>query len=414
MTLWETDRAFLTDEFTSDPAATYRVLAREAPVYLSPSLNQWIVTGRAEVAEVLADPTRFSNYGWELARIAKFGARDQARLSALVRMCSTPVIVFSDPPEHTRLRNFVSRGFSPRIVESSRPWIRELATGLLAGLATRGHADLVAELSNPLPLQVIARLFGAPAADAGLFKQVSVARVRFQGSPVPQFEIARELNDLLVEFRHYLEALVAKLRAKPDGGLLSSLIPRADDVDGLSPDELFHTCVVFLSAGHETTSALINGTLLALLTDPAQLAAVRDDRSRLSAVVNEGLRWVTPVQRVLRIATQDCELGGRLIPAGAEVVAVLASANRDPAVFDDADAFRADRVRRPNFAFGQGIHTCVGAALGRTEASIAIDTLLDIHPNLAVEPGWTPRWMDSLSLRSLVELPVRSGQDGAA
>jgi pimeloyl-[acyl-carrier protein] synthase len=409
MTLDQTDATFLTAAFRSDPWATYRELSREWPVYFSTSLNQWIVTGRDAVAQVLADPGGFSNYGWELARIRRFSERDQARLGALERMCSTPVIVFSDPPEHTRLRGLVSRGFSPRIVDRSREWVVDLVADLVSSFSAGGSADLVRDLSNPLPVRVIARLFGAPTEDAELYKQVSTARVQFQGSPVPDFDIALKLNDLLIEFRSYLEALVARLAANPDDGLLSSLIPRTGDTDGLTPDELFHTCVVFLSAGHETTSALINGTLLALLTDKRQLSLLRADRSKITAVVNEGLRWVTPVQRVLRIATRDCELSGQRIPAGSQVVAVLASANHDAEVFSDPDAFRLERERRANFAFGQGIHTCIGAALGRAEASIVIDSLLDIGTEIAIPPGWTPRWVDSISLRSLTELPVVFG-----
>jgi cytochrome P450 len=409
MTLAQADAAFLTAEFRSDPWPTYRELARESPVYFSPSLNQWIVTGRETVAEVLADTDRFSNYGWELARIRRFSERDQARLGALVHMCSTPVIVFSDPPEHTRLRNLVSRGFSPRIVDRSREWMADLVADLMQDFSARGSADLVRDLSNPLPVQVIARLFGAPTEDTELYKQVSTARVQFQGSPVPDFGIALKLNELLVEFRSYLEALVARLAANPDGGLLSSLIPRSGDTDGLTPDELFHTCVVFLSAGHETTSALINGTLLALLTDKRNLSILRADRSKITAVVNEGLRWVTPVQRVLRIATRDCELSGQRIPAGSQVVAVLASANHDAEAFSDPDTFRPERERHANFAFGQGIHTCIGAALGRAEASIVIDSLLDIDTDITIPPGWTPQWVDSISLRSLTELPVVFG-----
>jgi cytochrome P450 len=115
------------------------------------------------------------------------------------------------------------------------------------------------------------------------------------------------------------------------------------------------------------------------------------------------------VQRVLRIATQDCELNGHKITAGSQVVAVLASANHDPAVFRDPDAFLADRERRANFAFGQGIHTCIGAALGRAEASMAIEALLDLGTDISIAPGWTPRWVDSISLRSLAELPVAFG-----
>jgi hypothetical protein len=413
MTLDQADAAFLTAAFRSDPWSTYRELARERPVYFSSSLNQWIVTGRDLVADVLADPGRFSSYGWELARIRRFSERDQGRLGALVRMCSTPVIVFSDPPEHDRLRNLVSRGFSPRIVDRSREWMADLVADLIASFSPGAAADLVRDLSNPLPVQVIAHLFGAPVEDAELYKQVSTARVQFQGSPVPDFDIALKLNDLLAEFRSYLEALVARLAVHPDGGLLSSLIRRTGDTDGLTPDELFHTCVVFLSAGHETTSALINGTLLALLTGPGQLEALRADRGKITAVVNEGLRWVTPVQRVLRIATRDCDLGGQRIPAGAQVVAVLASANHDPDVFSDPDNFRPDRERRANFAFGQGIHTCIGAALGRAEASIAIEALLDLGTDITLTPGWTPRWVDSISLRSLAELPVFFGPAAA-
>lgn len=409
MGLAEFDGAFLTEEFRADPTAVYRRIAGEAPVYRSDALGQWIVTGRQEVADVLAAPASFSNYGWELARIKKFSDRDQGQLGALIRMCSTPVIVFSDPPDHTRLKRLVSRGFSPRVVDASLEWMAELVGDLLERLPAVGEADLVAALSDPLPLQVIAKLFGAPPEDADLYKRVSSARVRFQGTPRPDFDAARELNALLVEYRSYLDALIARLVVDPDEGLLSSLIPREGDVEGLTPDELFHTCVVFLSAGHETTSALINGTLLGLLQDGERLSALCQDRSKMAAVINEGLRWVTPVQRVLRVATKDTEVAGVVIPAGSEVVAVLASANHDENLYTDPAEFRPDRDRRANFAFGQGIHTCIGAALARAEASIAIDALLDTGPALSLRSGWTPKYVDSMSLRSLTELPVVLG-----
>jgi cytochrome P450 len=400
------DEALLSIDFLDDPYPVYKRMRETAPVYRSEALSQWLVTGAEEIAEIMKSPERFSSFGWELARINRLPAEARDRLGPLVKLSSTPVIVFSDPPEHTRLRKFVNRTFSPASIDPSLDDIDSLASRLVDELVAGDGSEIVSQLAQPLPIQTVVRLFGAPVSDADIYKTLSRARMIFQGTRIPDLEAATRLNDLLIEFREYLFRLIDRLRKEPEPGLLSTLVEPDEDGDQLDDDELFHMCVVFLSAGHETTTALIGNTVMALLRHPDQLEILREDPSKAGAAVQESLRWIAPVQRILRIAAEDVEIGGRTIHAGDEVALILAAVNRDERKFPDPDRFDIERQRGNLLSFGRGIHVCVGASLARVEAAAAISALLEKAPGLRPQPGWAPEWSQSISIRSQVRLPV--------
>lgn len=405
----EIDEQILSPTFVRDPFPVYHRLRGSQPVYRSDALQQWLVTGRDEVMSILRDLDRFSNFGWELARIQRLTEDQRERLPNLTAMCSTPVIVFSDPPEHTRLRGFAAKTFTPRALTSSREWMEQISEELVDRMLEQARFDLVDGLAFPLPLRSIIELFGARAEDAERYKKLSRARLLFQGTPIPDFEIALHLEEQLVSFRRYLNDLCDKLRARPDGRLLSTLLEPNADGDQLDADEFFHMCVVFLSAGHETTTALISTTLLALLQDREQLRLVIEEPEKLNAAVQECLRWATPVQRILRIAREDVELSGQTIRKGDVVVLVLAAVNRDPSRFPEPDRFDLERSRAGHVAFGNGPHVCIGANLGRMEATTAIGALLRRAPDLRLEGNWEPDWAKSISVRTLNSLRAVRG-----
>jgi cytochrome P450 len=401
----ELDELLTSSALLENPYPIYSELRARAPVYRSEARGEVLISGYDEVMTALHATEDFSNYGWELARFLRLPKEVQEACPTLERTMRTPVLVFSDPPLHTRLRKLVNRSFTPRGMESSRGWIGDLCAELFDEMGEAPSVDFVSALAQPLPIRSIVGLFGGRPEDVTLYKDVSFARLLFQGTPIPDAEVASRLDSLLAEYRAYLEQLWARLRDEPDAGLLSSLVLADESGDRLSDDELFHACVVFLSAGHETTTSLLGNMILALLRYPDQFELLRADRTLIRPAVEEALRWITPVQRIHRIAARDVEFGGQLIRKGELVVLLLAAANRDPERFPDPDRFRVDRPSGSNVAFGHGIHFCVGAGLARMEASFALETLLERADGISGDEA-SARYARSINIRALETLPV--------
>ena len=316
-------------------------------------------------------------------------------------------MLFRDPPDHTRLRALVSRAFTPRVVEAMRPHIQEIVDGLLDRVEGARGMDVIEDLAYPLPVTVICEMLGVPTADQDVFKQWSADIARSLDAsilPAGSEVITRgqEAGDAL---REYFRSLIVVRRKSPQPDLLSALIAAEEQGDKLSEPELVATCVLLLIAGHETTVNLIGNGLLALLRHPAELRALADDPALIQTGVEELLRYDGPVQRTGRMTMADVEIGGRQIPKGSIVAAVIGAANRDPAHFADPD--RLDVARRENrhIAFGFGIHFCLGAPLARIEGQVAIGTLLHRMPALKLVSD-TPEWRESSVLRGLKTLPV--------
>ena len=384
-------------EFLADPYPTYHRLRTEDPVHQSP-LGFWVLTRYEDVAGMLRDP-RFAKEPMIAAVAARFGiAPATIGLSMLDR----------DPPDHTRLRGLVSKAFTPRVVEGLRPRVQEIVDGLIARAERAGGLDLIEEFAYPIPVNVICEMLGVPIEDHERFKGWSLDLARGLDSIMlpPDSEVAKRSGMARQGLAEYFRALIAERRASPRGDLLSGLIAAEEAGDTLSEAELLATCVLLLVAGHETTVNLIGNGMLALLRHPDQIRRLRENPALIGSAVEELLRYDGPVQRTARTADQDVAIRGITIPKGEIVMPFIGAADRDPAQFPDPDRLDIARADNRHVAFGMGIHFCLGAPLARIEGQIAINTLVQRLPKLALATA-KPEHRQSLTLRGLVALPVR-------
>jgi cytochrome P450 len=317
-----------------------------------------------------------------------------------------------DPPDHTRLRRLVSGAFSPRRIQDLRPRVQTIVDDLLddlAALGPDGPADLIAAFAFPLPFTVICELLGVPEPDRAPLGRGLTALLVPTTTPA-EYARAKEASDAVVAM---LGALVEAKRAAPGNDLVSGLISARDGDECLDSQELLSTIFQLIVAGHDTTASLIGNSVVALLTNPAQLAKLRSDPTRLTAAIEEFLRYDAPVPHsTFRYAIEPVELGGRTIPAGAQVIISLAAANRDAHRYTDHERFDIERAQARHLAFGHGIHHCLGAVLARMEGQLAIGSLLRRFPQLVLAvPRSDLHWGhgDGLVLRGLSELPVLPG-----
>ena len=309
-----------------------------------------------------------------------------------------------DPPDHTRLRRLVSGAFTPRAIAGLEPWIREVTVRLLADADGAAGFDLIDALAFPLPIAVICRLLGVPAEDQAQF--------RVWGHDVaatldPQTAAQAQTRAAELALTGYLQDLVRERRANPDGSILSALIAAEDEGDRLSSGEVVSTALLLLIAGFETTVNLIGNGTVALLNDPDGWNRLRQDPGLLPAAIEEMLRYDSPAQLTVRVATEDVEVGGRVIAAGRAVLVSIGGANRDPEVFEQPDEFRIDRPDPGrHLSFSLGAHHCLGASLARLESRIAFEELTRRYP--ALELADPPTRRSLLILRGFESVPVRA------
>jgi cytochrome P450 len=381
-----------------DPYPAYARLRAERPIFRTP-LGLWVLTRHADVAAVLRDP-RFGREGFEqhFAPNGGSGADTGGHRQSML---------FRDPPQHTRLRDAVSRAFTPRGVEAMRPRVQAHVDALLDRVTAAGRMDVVADLAEPLPRAVIGDLLGIPDTHRTALAEWSAAVARsLDALPIPDDRpLIAAGQAARRSLGGYVRELVTSRRAEPAADLLSTLIEAADQDGLLSESELVAMAVLLLVAGTETTVSLIATTIYALLRNPDALARLREAPWLLPAAVEEALRWECPVQRTWRIATADVDVAGHRVPAGALVVLLLGAANRDPDRFTDPDRFDLLRRNPGHLAFGAGVHMCLGAFLARLETQVAVGTALRRWPAVHLETD-RPTWRPTATLRSLETVPV--------
>ena len=386
----------LLPELHADPYPFYRRLREADPVHLS-ALGLWVLTRYDDCVTCLRDP-RFGRDGFELL-LAQFGEGSGERLPRSM--------LFRDPPDHTRLRSLVNRAFTPRVIEGMRSHIQGIVDRLLDRVQTRGEMDVIGDLAYPLPVTVICDMLGVPVTDHEQIKEWSSDIIRsLDAIGMPSDETIIERGRVGRKgIADYFRGLLPDRRRNSRADLLSSLIAVEEQGDRLTEGELLSTCVLLFIAGHETTVNLIGNGLLALLRHRDQLERLLADPGLLGTAVEELLRFDSPVQRTARIINAEVELGGKVLPKGAFVVAAIGAANRDPAHFADPDRLDVARADNRHIAFGFGIHFCLGAPLARVEGQIALQSLLRRMPRLRLT-GPEPEWRESSTLRGLKSLPV--------
>ena len=395
-----------TPEHRNDPYVLYRRM-REHAAFVHTDLEIHLAFGHAECWAALRNPALSSDE--RHSELMRRGAETDDRIAGL--MDQRPLLVFMDPPDHTRLRNLVAQGFTPRRVASIRDHIQAVTDELIDEIdaaAGDGPVDLVERLAYPLPVRVICGLLGVPASDHELFGAWSAALTKGVDPGVLRSEEDnRAMEVATVELNAYTADLLARLRRAPADNLLSDLAARSGVGvdDHLTDDELIDLVTLLLIAGHETTVNLIGNGVVALLDHPDEMQAWRDDPALGERAVDELLRFDSPLQMVQRTATEDVEIASSIIPAGHQIIVMLGAANRDPEVFPEPD--RLD-LRRANanrhVAFGGGIHHCLGAALARTEGEVAITSLL--RRFATVEAAGEAPIRSTFNLRGREHLPL--------
>ena len=382
----------------ADPYPAFARARAQAPVQWHEDMGLWLAFGHAEANAVLRD-RRLGRIWTDRAPAERFGSFNLIHRNAILEM---------EPPEHTRLRRLISSAFARGHVERLRPWVEDLARTLVDELVERSGGvepvDLLAGMAEQLPVAVIAELLGVPEADRPLLRPWSNAIVKmYEYGRTAETESSAE--SAAGEFVAYLRELAAERRTHPGEDLVSHLVSLRDaDGDTLTEDELVTTCILLLNAGHEATVNVSGNGTLALLQHPDQLRRLREDRALLPTAIEEFMRYDSPLQLFERTATEDVELGGITVGRGQKIAALLGAANRDPAVFADADTFDVGRADNPHITFGAGIHFCIGAPLARVELQATFGALLD--RTTTIEGGGEPVRRPEFVIRGLRTLPV--------
>lgn len=395
----------------ADPYPFYAHLREEAPVHHVAALDLWVVTRHDDVVAVLRDPKRFSSDLGGLAkgmRVNPFNPAMKIPRSPAALVAQTPwlrVLLTSDPPEHTVLRRKVSRAFTPRVMAGWEPRIRAIAASLVDELVAATHsggpqvADLIATVASPLPTTVIAEIMGIPSERHADFKRWSDNLVN---GLVAGGSRARMMSST-VAISAFFWRIVRQRRRRPGTDLVSILVG-GERADRLNSIELVLFCILLLVAGNETTTNLVANAVVALFEHPEVLRRLEADPELAAAVIEETMRYDSPGQGLIRVTTTDVTLSDVTIPAGSNVLPMIGSANRDPARWDDPDAFQLDRGSGDHLGFGTGIHFCIGSALARVEGTAALQAMFRRVRDLA--PAGEPQRITSPVLRGLRTLPV--------
>jgi cytochrome P450 len=390
----------LDPEVLANPYPLYRELRDEAPVHWDPYLHAWVVTRYVDVVEVL--------HRFNAARTPSPERLDALGMGELTPIAAVMVrqMLFLDQPDHGRVRRLASAAFTPRRVERLRVHIRQIAERLVDELAASPRFDVMTGLANPLPAIVTAELLGVPTSDHELLKSWSqdFAEVlgNFQHNPGRAKKTLLAVEQMVA----YFQAAVVAEATRPTEGLINALVTAEVDGDRLTEEEIVANVIVTMVGGQETTTNLIGNGLLTLLRQPDQLERLRSDLTLMPSAVEELLRYESPSQHTARLAPAGAVLGGREIPEGDAVIAVMGAGNRDPERFPDPDRLDLAREDNRHLAFGWASHFCFGAPLARIEGQLAFEALLTRFSELSLAPDVTIEWRPNLGLRGLAELHV--------
>ncbi|HTI26748.1 MAG TPA: cytochrome P450 [Kutzneria sp.] len=370
------------------------------PVYLDEENGMWRLLDHATVSRVLSEPGLFSS---DFSGLAPVQEDFEAFRSGM--------FLTMDPPNHRKLRTLVSQAFTPRTVAGLEPRIWQITEQLLDGVAGQSRFDIVDELAYPLPILVIAELLGIPAQDRELFEKW--AKVLFSGDQLTETSTMAEIEAALEiiaptirEMNEYVLAHIRHHRANPSDGLTSKLIRASVDGESLTDQEIVGFVALLLVAGHITTTALIGNATISFDRHPEASAALRADPARIPVALEEVLRCLPPFNELGRRTTTEVELGGRTIPANSIVMANIASANRDPGVFVDAERFDFARNPNPHLTFGHGIHFCLGTPLARMEGRIAFEALHRRYSAFSVARNEPVEFQNPAMIVSVRHLPL--------
>jgi len=398
-------RELMAQPYPRHPDPLFHELRAVSPVFESDQ-GVWVLTSYDACALAFRSPAFGQG---EAAKLVKLDPRFEwsAVLQSLGQM-----MVFMDPPDHTRLRRIVARAFNPAVIAGLRPYVQQVVDDLLEPFTESEEVDLVTDFTDLIPVTVICELLGVPHADHEQCRHWS-EEIALAIEPDVDDDAMRRADVATLAYRDYFTALVAEKRAHPQDDLLTLLVKAEDDGDTLSTDELVAMATLILGAGFETTRNGIAGGVLALHAHPGELDRLRRDPALDRSAVDEILRFVSPNQTsVARFALEDVEVGGATIPKGAVVAPCIAAGNRDPERFADPDRLALDRPDNIPLTFAPGPHLCLGAPVARLEIEVAIGTLARRFPRLLVlddDPPMRPTCSLGPGPRGPLHLPAVVG-----
>jgi cytochrome P450 family 142 subfamily A polypeptide 1 len=374
--------------YAGDPYPAFAWMRRNAPVYHDETNDIWGVASYPDVRLLGTDPTTFSNAE---------GTRP--------KFLPLPMMIDTDPPEHTRRRKLVNAGFTPRRIAALEANARRVCDELIDAVAGSGGCEFVHDIAAQLPLIMIADLLGVAPDDRGQLLRWSDDMLRSQGDPNPESLEAATMA--FAEYTEYMQPVFEqRRRTGKDDDLVGILVHADVEGERLDDDTLFFETLLILIGGDETTRHVLSGGLLALLENPEQFAALRTDPAGLPGAVEEMLRWVSPIKNMVRTTTRDVRLNGVDLPEGAQLLALYPSANRDDSVFAMPDEFDIARDPNPHLAFGFGTHFCLGNQLARLELRVMFERLLARLPDLRLASAEPLAYRKANFVSGLEALPV--------
>lgn len=375
---------------------SYRHMRRHEPVRQDPETGRWQVFRYADGITVATDANAFSNdlndfipFSEDLNTFAKGNFQNM------------------DQPRHRELRGLVSQGFTPKFVAGLEPRIEDITADLLNQVRGRDRIDVVADLARPLPITVIAEVMGLPATDRELFGKWANALLVDNGTDAIFSEAGiAAMAPAIREMNSYLLAHVRRHRTAPRSGLINDLIAAETDGRTLDDQEIVGFLALLLIAGHLTTSTLLGNAILCLDENPDVVRQLRADPDLIPPMIEEVLRYRSPLVWLNRKAREDVTLGGQIVPAGEQVSVALLSVARDETAFDAPDTFDIHRGPIRHLAFGMGAHHCLGAPLARLEVRIALRAVLARYLEFAVPEDEPITYHDPDDFQGATSLPL--------
>jgi len=401
-------KTLLKKENIENPYPIYHQLRSYDPVFFmkSPtgflSENIWILTKYEDISNVLINK--------KFGRGNKFGkikedSKYYHKLNSLTQM-RQHWVTFLDPPDHTRIRNFINKAFSPKMVSNMKPVITSVANYLLEKFSPSG-TELISEFSYPLTAITIAELYGVPREDRDILDKWAMQIVRTLDVVTNQFtqEDLQNIYKSAEEVKDYFRKVVEEKTIHPKDDLISKLISVKDKDDRLTKEEIVSTLVLMLMDAHEAPRNLISNGVFALLNNPGEKEKLKRDPELIENAVEEFLRYDSPSQFTGRRTHEDEIIGGKEIKKGVQLICILGAANRDPARFENPDELNIERKNLLPLSFGGGIHFCAGAGLAKIEAQIGINLLLEKFPDIKLQVK-KYHYHDSLHSRGLESLDI--------
>jgi hypothetical protein len=391
MSTADTEVQFAFDPFSpevmDDPYPSYRLMLDRYPLYRNEERGFWTLARYEDIQGAARNSTLFSHWeGVDLDFMGKlvFGPGD---------------FLDSDRPRHDQLRNVVQKRFTPKAIALLEPKVRTLTEELLVPIKERGEGDMVSEFALQIPLTMICDLLGFPREDHTMLWELNLAALkRIPGDP----QIPQEALNAASRLRGYFLEAAEQRRLAPRDDVLSVMVTSDAGGRKLHPVEVVGMCYLLFSAGLDTTLSFISNSLWLLAQHPEQREMLRQQPEGISQAVEELLRFESPVQNNTRTTSEDVDLHGQTIPAGARVVLLFGAANRDPRRWENPDVLDITREPKRHQAFGEGIHFCLGQPLARMEGRIALETVLREMPDYTVQGP--VRRLPRHNLRILAEL----------